>query len=235
MSSGVEGRKKRAKDCVCCIIISTLGCFFFLYIYTYPARRLIEQFIPTNGPRTRSINICAKVMCCDSTKEVENTIQETERRGENVDAILVELDREYAPKICELVRQRSVEKNDRPIIPTILFIQPDVGDGGGLNEPLSKCLKFGSPGFLNEPVSIEQLVLTLGLILKHYAMVHEVYRSSIARNEGKKYPQFELANVGTEVIPGLSREVLGMQNYNLGHVCKDQQMVSRFAEVCGTI
>lgn len=127
-------------------------------------------------------------------------IEEHDNKGDVVSAILIAVDRENSAKICEYVQERSVLLNSSPLIPTILFV-PE-GDASH-HDVLSKCLDFGCPGFLNEPVTPGQLLLTLGHILRHYKAVQEAYDSTIVKEEGKAYPMFDLANVGTKMIPGL--------------------------------
>ena len=172
--------------------------------------------------------------------QIQSRLEDLESKNEKLDMILCELD-SNAIKICEYVRERSISEDShwKPLIPVLMFLPGD--NAHGMEDTLQKCLDLGSPGFLFDPPSMGQLILTSGLILKQYEMIHEAYRSTIVKEEGKAYPKFELAAVSSTSIPGLHNNLNMMAGLEEGddedadekheveltHVSEDQRFERR--------
>ena len=114
---------------------------------------------------------------------------------QKIDLLIIELDRDVAPRICDFVRSRSLSKKfaSSPLIPIFLTTANDGEGDQAHGEVLRRCLKEGACGYLQEPVHMGQLILTTGLILKQYETIHKVY-ASIAREgpglgDAKAYPK----------------------------------------------
>jgi len=170
------------------------------------------------------IPCCKQVLDCDSIESFKSAMGGFDnggnknfnknsmgvKEGERIDLIVAEVNRDVTTHLCEIVRECAKEsfQTDRaPLIPIILTYK---SDDSTHEEVLKRCLTIGAVGYLNEPVHMGQLVLTVGMIMKQFSMIHKLYRSmqrdGVGLNDVKNYPKFELAKI-QKFVPGLRNEI----------------------------
>ncbi|GMH68661.1 hypothetical protein TL16_g04982 [Triparma laevis f. inornata] len=184
-------------------------------------------------------SLTSSCVVCENGEEINSRIYDLERKGMKLDMVLCELD-SGAVRVCEILRERCLNEDVsfvssivvfyccfsfRPLIPCLLFLPPSPPPS--LQTTLQSCLHLGSPGFLPEPTPTGQLLLTVGLILKQYAMIQLAYKGAVVKEEGKSYPRFELKGVDLRHVQGLERKL------RLSGVREDEEEDEREVEIEG--
>jgi len=166
------------------------------------------------------IHVCKQVIDADGVDAVRAVLEKKVKKKEeapqastnnnppSISLIITELNRETTLELCKLVRNLSHQTKKgqppAPLIPIIIIVNEDEdGNQHGHDEALKKCLGMGALGYLNEPVHLGQLVMTAGLVMQQYDVIHKVYsalkRDGAAAVDTKSYPKFELAHVRKHV------------------------------------